>query len=52
MPLRIAIGAGPFTRVKPTEAWQTMPMPAANAKVRVDENFYVESKNLSPPPTR
>jgi aminopeptidase N len=47
MPLRIALGGGGYTRVTPTEAWQTMQLPAPNASVRVDENFYVDVKNLS-----
>ncbi len=50
MPLRIALGAGAFARINPTEAWQTAQLPAENAKVRVDENFYVDVKNLSAPP--
>ena len=48
MPLRIALGRGDFSRINPTEAWQTMPLPAPNAKVRVDENFYVNVKNATP----
>jgi aminopeptidase N len=50
MPLRIALGAGAFARINPTEAWQTTELPAANSKVRLDENFYVDVKNLSAPP--
>jgi aminopeptidase N len=50
MPVRIALGGGEFTITRPTEAWQTAQLPAANAKVRVDENFYVDVKNLSAPP--
>ncbi len=52
MPVRIALGSGPFRRIRPTDAWQTMPMPGANAKVRLDENFYVETKNLNAPTQR
>ncbi len=49
MPLRVAVGAGTYSRIKPTEAWQTMKLPAANAEVRVDENFYVDVKNVGAP---
>ena len=49
MPLRIALGGGGFARINPTDAWQTAQLPAANAPVRVDENFYVDVKNLSAP---
>jgi aminopeptidase N len=49
MPLRVALGSGEFTRIKPTEAWQKMKLPAPDAQVKVDENFYVDVKNLSAP---
>jgi aminopeptidase N len=49
MPVRIALGAGTYARVTPTEAWQTMRLTAANAALRVDENFYVNVTNLLAP---
>jgi aminopeptidase N len=49
MPVRIALGAGTYARVTPTEAWQTMRLTTANATLRVDENFYVDVKNLLAP---
>ena len=49
MPVRIALGSGDFTRVHPTEEWKTAKLPATNVTVRVDENFYVDVKNLTPP---
>jgi aminopeptidase N len=45
MPLRVALGGDAYKRITPTEAWQTMGLPAAKAGVRVDENFYVDVKN-------
>ncbi len=50
MPLRVALGGGSYTRIKPTEAWQTMKVPSANAEVRVDENFFVDTKNAAAKP--
>ncbi|MGH7653261.1 MAG: M1 family metallopeptidase [Gemmatimonadaceae bacterium] len=49
MPLRVALGGDAYTWIKPTEAWQTARLPAPNAAVRVDENFYVDVRNASPP---
>ena len=49
MPVRVALGSGAYERVKPTEAWQTMKLPSANAAVHVDENFYVDVKNATAP---
>jgi aminopeptidase N len=49
MPVRIALGASGYTLVKPTESWQTVPMPPGGADVRVDENFYVDSRNVAAP---
>jgi hypothetical protein len=49
MPLRVALGGGGYSRITPTESWQTVQLPAPGAAVRVDENFYVEAKNLSAP---
>ncbi|HXD23106.1 MAG TPA: M1 family metallopeptidase [Gemmatimonadaceae bacterium] len=49
MPVRVALGSGAYERVKPTEAWQTVKLPSANAAVHVDENFYVDVKNATAP---
>jgi aminopeptidase N len=49
MPLRVALGDGSYARITPTEDWQTAKLPAANAAVRVDENFYVVVKNAGAP---
>ena len=49
MPLRVSLGSDAYTWIKPTEAWQSTRLPAANAAVRVDENFYVDVKNASAP---
>lgn len=49
MPLRVALAGAGYAWIKPTEAWQTKRLPAPNAAVRVDENFYVDVKNLSAP---
>ncbi len=49
MPVRVAYGAAGYSLMKPTETWQTARLPAANAEVRVDENFYVDVRNLAAP---
>ena len=49
MPVRVAYGAAGYSLMKPTEAWQTARLPAANAEVRIDENFYVDVRNLATP---
>jgi aminopeptidase N len=49
MPVRVAYGAAGYSLMKPTEAWQTARLPAANTEVRVDENFYVDVRNLAAP---
>jgi aminopeptidase N len=52
MPLRVAIGGGGYSRITPTAAWQTTKSPIADAEVRVDENFYVNVKNVGVPAKR
>jgi aminopeptidase N len=49
MPLRVSIGGGPYARIKPSTTWQFLGLPAAHADVRVDENFYVDAKNMAAP---
>lgn len=42
MPVRVTLAPGRFTRIQPTEAWQTtaVSLPSA-ADFQVDPNFYV-----------
>jgi aminopeptidase N len=49
MPVRIAVQSGAYTRLRPTEAWQTAQLPGWDQTMRVDENFYVDVKNLAAP---
>ncbi len=49
MPVRIAVGGEGYTRIRPSEAWRTAQLPAATAEVRVDENFYVDVRNVTTP---
>jgi aminopeptidase N len=49
MPVRVAMGSGGYTRIRPTEAWLTIQLPASTADVRVDENFYVDVRNAATP---
>ena len=50
MPLRVALGGGAYTRIKPTDdVADSCGLPAAGADVRVDENFYVDVKNAAAP---
>jgi aminopeptidase N len=52
MPLRVTAG-GRATLLRPTTAWQTVPLPAADgAALRVDENFYVLTRVLPATPAR
>jgi hypothetical protein len=49
MPVRVSLFGGAYTRLKPSTSWQSMGLLAANAEVRVDENFYVDVKNAGAP---
>jgi aminopeptidase N len=49
MPLRVTVGSSAATLLRPAESWQTLPMPATGAEVHVDENFYVDVKNVAMP---
>jgi aminopeptidase N len=40
MPVRVTLGAGEAAVLRPTTAWQTMPI-APGAELRVDPNYYV-----------
>ncbi len=47
MPVRVSLG-GRSTLLHPTESWQTMTVSSdGSADLRVDENFYVESRNVA-----
>jgi len=48
MPLKVNVpGMGDRT-LRPTEAWQTLPVPSADAaQLVVDENFYVTARDVS-----
>ncbi|HEX6964669.1 MAG TPA: M1 family metallopeptidase [Gemmatimonadaceae bacterium] len=47
MPVRVALSAKGYTLIRPTEAWQTSATHLARAdEFRVDENFYVQVKNV------
>jgi len=49
MPVRVVAETGDTLALKPTADWQTTAMPAGPAGgVRVDENYYVETKRLDP----
>jgi aminopeptidase N len=49
MPLKVTLAGSDFTLIHPTEQWQTkvVPLPSA-AAFRVDPNFYVDVRNLTP----
>ncbi|MDQ2667649.1 MAG: M1 family metallopeptidase [Gemmatimonadota bacterium] len=48
MPLRVTLAGAPYTTLHPTENWQAAPTPVRDAtRVRVDENFYVLSRDVS-----
>ena len=49
MPVRVVAETGDTLALKPTADWQTTALPAGPAGgVRVDENYYVETKRLDP----
>ncbi len=45
MPVRVAIGNANYVLMKPTADWQTAPLPRGDHVVRVDENFYVLTRD-------
>ena len=48
MPVRVAVGEGPWIWIQPNAAWQRMDAPRS-ASVRVDEDFYVELREVGTP---
>jgi aminopeptidase N len=49
MPVRVAVGSANYVLLKPTDAWQVAPMPGGDHTVRVDENFYVTTRDAGAP---
>jgi aminopeptidase N len=49
MPVRVSLFGGTYTRIKPGTSWQSMGLLVAGAEVHVDENFYVDVKNVTAP---
>jgi hypothetical protein len=50
MPVRVVAETGDTLALTPTEQWQTAALPPGPpGGVRVDENFYVETRRLDPP---
>jgi hypothetical protein len=47
MPVRVTIGGGTSTLLRPTSEWQTLTVERAG-EVVVDPNFYVEARPVSP----
>jgi hypothetical protein len=51
MPVRVAVGEGAFSLIRPTEAWRSLPKPVgASDSLVVDPNFYVQVKRASDAP--
>jgi len=49
MPLKVTLAGGDFTLIHPTEQWQTAVLALASAGAfRVDANFYVDVRNVTP----
>jgi hypothetical protein len=47
----VAVGEAPYSVLRPTEAWRTMPKVAvASDSLAVDPNFYVQVKRVSGTP--
>jgi len=50
MPVVVSVSGDSAVRLSPTEAWQTAALPlAAPEDFRVDENFFVNVRRVSPP---
>jgi aminopeptidase N len=50
MPVDVAAGDGPWIRIRPTEAWQALPMPGVTpATFRVNPDFYVIARPAPEP---
>ena len=50
MPVDVAAGDGPWIRIRPTEAWQALPMPGVTpAAFRVNPDFYVVARPAPEP---
>ncbi|MGH7578284.1 MAG: M1 family metallopeptidase [Longimicrobiales bacterium] len=50
MPIEVALAAGETTVIRPTEAWQTMPLNLASpVEFAVDEDYYVGQKEVATP---
>ncbi|HEX5725384.1 MAG TPA: M1 family metallopeptidase [Longimicrobiaceae bacterium] len=54
MPVKVTLADGRYEVIRPTTAWRTAPLRLSRpGAFRVDENFYVEARNLdAPPPPR
>jgi hypothetical protein len=51
MPIRVAPNGTDYVVLHPTTAWQTLPTPVTDAsRLRVDENYYVVPRLVSPAP--
>jgi aminopeptidase N len=49
MPLKVTLAGGDFTLIHPTEQWQAAVLALASpGAFRVDPNFYVEVRNVTP----
>ncbi len=50
MPVRVTLSPGRFTRIRPTETWQSVPIGLdAPQQFQVDPNFYVTARRVQAP---
>jgi aminopeptidase N len=50
MPVKVTLSPGAFSLIRPTERWKTVPVHLASpADFRVDENFYVDTRDAAHP---
>jgi aminopeptidase N len=48
MPVRVSLQGRPMQTLRPSERWQSVALPSRGAaRLRVDENFYVESRQAT-----
>ena len=51
MPVKVAVGNGAFSLIRPTDAWRSLPRPVGSSDTLVvDPNFYVQVKRGSDAP--
>ncbi len=48
MQVGVTLSGGDFTVIRPTETWQTATLTVSPAEFKVDQNYYVTARNVTP----